>query len=287
MWMVGHHGGIHGWQGAVSVGRARPTEVAVRPVHALLAALTGGAARGRSGDANVHAVQPAIQGGVVVIVSQHRALHTQNIHFKKSGKSEIPVVTALDNGLSSYQQQSISWTNGEGQELLVNHNWYGRYPLFSLPCFCFMSKYCTRELHPSPAHIREGKNLTSMSIFYRHLLHGTLHHLTIYNTMFSWYISQSCISQNWIYHSRMLQPIFWRSRVRHFSRNRGSSLDTIRGRQLFAKSAHCDSLCARLQETIVHEINSGTHAMRWSAMLGGALTPPLCRSVGSVNLVSM
>ena len=40
-------------------------------------------------------------------------------------------------------------------------------------------------------------------------------------------------------------PFFWRPRARYFSRNRGNSLDPIRGRQFFAKSAHRDSLCSR------------------------------------------
>ena len=58
-------------------------------------------------------------------------------------------------------------------------------------------------------------------------------------------ISRSRISRNWIYRGRMLDPIFWRPRARYFSRNRGNSLDPIRGRQFFAKSAHRDSLCSR------------------------------------------
>ena len=58
-------------------------------------------------------------------------------------------------------------------------------------------------------------------------------------------ISRSRISRNWIYRGRMLDPIFWRPRARCFSRNRGNSLDPIRGRQFFAKSAHRDSLCSR------------------------------------------
>ena len=58
-------------------------------------------------------------------------------------------------------------------------------------------------------------------------------------------ISRSRISRNWIYRGRMLDPIFWRPRARYFSRNRGNSLDPIRGRQFFTKSAHRDSLCSR------------------------------------------
>ena len=58
-------------------------------------------------------------------------------------------------------------------------------------------------------------------------------------------ISRSRISRNWIYRGRMLDPIFWRPRARYFSRNRGNSLDLIRGRQFFAKSAHRDNLCSR------------------------------------------
>ena len=41
-----------------------------------------------------------------------------------------------------------------------------------------------------------------------------------------------------------------------FSRNRGNSLHSIRGRQFFAKSAHRDSLCSCSLETIFREINS-------------------------------
>ena len=40
-------------------------------------------------------------------------------------------------------------------------------------------------------------------------------------------------------------PFFWRPRARYFSRNHGNSLDPIRGRQFFAKSAHRDSLCSQ------------------------------------------
>ena len=40
-------------------------------------------------------------------------------------------------------------------------------------------------------------------------------------------------------------PFFWRPRPRYFSRNRDNTLDPIRGRQFFAKSAHRDSLCSR------------------------------------------
>ena len=69
-------------------------------------------------------------------------------------------------------------------------------------------------------------------------------------------ISRSCISRNWIYRGHMLDPIFWHPRARYFSRNRGNSLGSIRGRQFFAKSAHRDSLCSRSQETIFCEINS-------------------------------
>ena len=58
-------------------------------------------------------------------------------------------------------------------------------------------------------------------------------------------ISRSCISRNWIYRGRMLDPIFWHPRARYFSWNRCNTLDPISGRQFFAKSAHCDSLCSR------------------------------------------
>ena len=48
----------------------------------------------------------------------------------------------------------------------------------------------------------------------------------------------------------------WRPRARYFSRNRGNSLHSIRGRQFFAKSAHRDSLCSCSLETIFRKINS-------------------------------
>ena len=54
--------------------------------------------------------------------------------------------------------------------------------------------------------------------------------------------------------SRILQT--WRQRARYFSRNHGNSLHSICGRQFFAKSAHCDSLCSCSLETIFCEINS-------------------------------
>ena len=53
-------------------------------------------------------------------------------------------------------------------------------------------------------------------------------------------------------------PFFWRPRARYFSRNRGNTLDPIRGRQFFAKSAHRDSLCSRFAgDNFFCEINSG------------------------------
>ena len=54
--------------------------------------------------------------------------------------------------------------------------------------------------------------------------------------------------------SRILQT--WRPRAWYFSLNRGNSLHPIRGRQFFAKSAHRESFCSRLQESIFREINS-------------------------------
>ena len=79
-------------------------------------------------------------------------------------------------------------------------------------------------------------------------------------------ISRSCISRNWIYRGPMLDPIFLPTdlanfaefcpRARYFSRNRGNSLHSIRGRQIFVKSAHRDSLCSCSLETIFREINS-------------------------------
>ena len=78
-------------------------------------------------------------------------------------------------------------------------------------------------------------------------------------------ISRSCISRNWIYRGHM-DPIFLPTDFANFadvvpksaifSRNRGNSLHSIRGRQFFAKSAHRDSLCSCSLETIFREINS-------------------------------
>ena len=86
--------------------------------------------------------------------------------------------------------------------------------------------------------------------------------------------------------SRILQT--WRPRARYFSRNRGNSLHSIRGRQFFAKSAHRDSLCSCSLETIFAKstraylsMRAGTHTVQRAATLGGTLTPPLCRRVGS------
>ena len=101
-------------------------------------------------------------------------------------------------------------------------------------------------------------------------------------------ISRSRISRNWIYRGRMLDPTFWRPRARYFSRNRGNFLDPIRGRQFFAKSAHPRwplfpvrrrQFFAKSTQAYL-SMRAGTHAVRRSATLGGALTPPLCRRVG-------
>ena len=60
------------------------------------------------------------------------------------------------------------------------------------------------------------------------------------------HISRSCISRNWIYRGHMLDPIFFTPpRAQYFSQNHGNTLDPIRGRQFFTKSAHRDSLCSR------------------------------------------
>ena len=77
-----------------------------------------------------------------------------------------------------------------------------------------------------------------------------------------------------------------------FSQNRGNSLNPVRGRQFFVKSAHCGYLWSGSQETIFHEICSGpiwltckmqagTHAVRWPATEVGSLTPPLYHRIGS------
>ena len=52
-------------------------------------------------------------------------------------------------------------------------------------------------------------------------------------------------------------PFFLRPKARYFSRNRGNTLDTIRGRQFFAKFAHRGSIVPGSLETIFREINSG------------------------------
>ena len=80
-------------------------------------------------------------------------------------------------------------------------------------------------------------------------------------------ISWLCISWNWIYCCHMLDPISlptffreilqtWRPKAWYILQNRGNSWDPIRGRQFFAESAHCDSLCSCWQETIFREIDS-------------------------------
>ena len=106
-----------------------------------------------------------------------------------------------------------------------------------------------------------------------------------HNAVYSQYISRSCISRNWIYRGRMLDPIFWRTR----GRNHSNSLDPVRGRQFLAKSAHRDCLCSQFAEDNFSrnqlkptcQCGLEPHAVRWSAMLGGALTPSLCWRVGS------
>ena len=66
-------------------------------------------------------------------------------------------------------------------------------------------------------------------------------------------ISRSHVGPHFFAH-RILQT--WGPRTRYFSRNRGNSLHSIRGRQFFVKSAHRDSLCSCSLETIFREINS-------------------------------
>ena len=113
-------------------------------------------------------------------------------------------------------------------------------------------------------------------------------------------ISRSCISRNWIYRGRMLDPIFLPTDFVNFADVGGAqerdifreiavtpciqfvgdiflrNLRTaiafvpVRWRQFFAKSTGA-----------YLSMRAGTHAVRWAAMLGGALTPPLCRRVGS------
>ena len=95
------------------------------------------------------------------------------------------------------------------------------------------------------------------------LLHIYKYMYLLFHIQFKPDISQSCISRNWIYRGRMLDPIFCppisrilQTRRPYFSRNRGNSLHLIRGIQFFAKSAHRDSLCSCSLETIFREINS-------------------------------
>ena len=58
----------------------------------------------------------------------------------------------------------------------------------------------------------------------------------------------------------------------NFSRNLLTAIAfvPVRWRQFFAKSTRA-----------YLSMRAGTHAVRWAATLGGALTPPLCRRVGS------
>ena len=70
-------------------------------------------------------------------------------------------------------------------------------------------------------------------------------------------ISPSCITRNWIYRGRMLDPIFLRPRTRYISRNRGNSLDPIGGRQFFAKNLlTAIAFVLGPRETIFRETNS-------------------------------
>ena len=108
-------------------------------------------------------------------------------------------------------------------------------------------------------------------------------------------ISRSCISRNWIYRGRMLDPIFLPTDFANFADvapksaiffreiavtpciqfagdNFSLNLLTaiafvpVRWRQFFAKSTRA-----------YLSMRAGTLAVRWAATLGGALTPPLCR----------
>ena len=69
-------------------------------------------------------------------------------------------------------------------------------------------------------------------------------------------ISRSCISQNWIYPGRMLDPIFDAQERDIFREITVTPWTPIGGRQFFAKCAHRDSLCSRAPETIFREIDS-------------------------------
>ena len=89
------------------------------------------------------------------------------------------------------------------------------------------------------------------------------------NTEYSWYIAVMYITELDISRSHVW-PHFWCPTARYFSRNHGNSLGPIRGRQFFAKSTWT-----------YLSMRAGTHAVRWSATLGGALTHPLCCRVGS------
>ena len=63
-------------------------------------------------------------------------------------------------------------------------------------------------------------------------------------TVYSRYIAVVYIAELDISRSHV-GPLFLRPRARYFSRNRGNSVDPIRGRQFFANSVHRDSLCSR------------------------------------------
>ena len=70
-------------------------------------------------------------------------------------------------------------------------------------------------------------------------------------------ISRSCISRNWIYRGRMLDPIFLPNYFAKFADMAPKSTPCIQfAETIFAKSAHRDSLCSCSQETISREINS-------------------------------
>ena len=81
-------------------------------------------------------------------------------------------------------------------------------------------------------------------------------------------------------------------RARYFLRNRGNSLHSIRGRQ-FARNlltaiafvpVRWRKFFAKSTRAYL-SMRAGTHAVRWAAMLGGALTPSSIVSQSRVHLI--
>ena len=71
----------------------------------------------------------------------------------------------------------------------------------------------------------EQKKIT---LNFEHGFYGSCSNFTNAKIQCTTNISWSCVSQNWIYPGRKLDPIFWRPSAWYFSRNHGNSLDPIR-----------------------------------------------------------